>query len=116
MRQADGVIDQVHGEPCRLEPQTKSQYSGRGEDTGRAQVEFTAVLEWPAESARIGLHADVTTRRPRLIVMEARLPRAQVKIGDRVVCVERGESFEVRAIHPEGMTRYELMLSQEAGD
>ena len=113
MEAADGIIDAVHAEPCRLVPMATGQYAGRQPDPSRSVLDFEAVLEWPAEAADIGLKAELTTRRPEMHVMESGLPRASVRVGDRIEALERNQTFEVRAIHPEGMTRYRLELSEE---
>ena len=113
MEAADGIIDAVHAEPCRLVPMRTGQYAGREPDPARQAVDFEAVLDWPAEPADIGLKAELTTRKPELHVLNSKLPRSAVRVGDRVEALERDQAFEVRAIHPEGMTRYRLELSHE---
>ena len=113
MEAADGIIDAVHAESCRLVPMATDQYAGRQPDASRPVLDFEAVLEWPAEAADIGLKPELTTRKPELHVLESKLPRTAVRVGDRIEALERNQAFEVRAIHPEGMTRYRLELSEE---
>lgn len=118
-RLASRAVDRLYGELVRVDPQADGRFTRGAGDPDRASFTAVAIIDLNPDVATArqndGASASLAGDRVHISLASPSLP-VELRKGDRIVAVERGErTFIITTVEPDGLGRV-LCRCVPAGD